>query len=331
MVQEFGGVGNYKSLARIFVDGKIQDRFTRMAEAVQKFIDEVGPELQNLSLVITQLYDEPLRDVKALNVQDVFRQDLSSAKKFLSIYNRLFGTLDHNLALMASNFGLPEFLETNGCSRDMIGYIQKCVGKYWNQTYGTLIKKFSTIKADIDDMRVSLTKQMEIMEALGRVNYYEGLQKSADVKTWFDKEKSIFFERLVVHAKVDDAELQKVRATYIRSKEKLRGSIISILKNSREDFASDWGSHQGKLAKSIIATTYLVGFYKQLRLTRKKWTARGIGKTLRLIRSKLSGEDKELSATGDKLSASSDFVFAGQLGPGSVDALINSLEELANS
>jgi len=225
----------HELLVRMFVQGNVQDRFIRISLALKNFIDNEAIIIETVNTRINQFYKKPLSNFteNETEIEEYFRRDYEEATKSLRNYLRLWGTIDTNLALMSSNFRLPEFLIANGIPKEEIIFFQREVEAYWNGTYGKLVNKFSRIKEDLLVLHNTLDKEIKIIQGMPQVNYFNGFKQSEELRRLFLFERQVFW-KIVEESKIKPQDVDEARKLYYSTKKQSRAVLLTYLEVIKE-------------------------------------------------------------------------------------------------
>ncbi len=180
-------------LVRVFVEGNVQNRFIVLADKLDDFIRGNAPILEKVNANIDWYNTLPLGKATSTAMINFYRADTEQAKKGLSIYNRMFGMIDFNRAMAASNFGLPQFLAENGLPKSQIEVYQTEIRQYWKETYGAISDKFGRCMDPLQGMRATLQTEIDWLEQIPSLPHLEAYDREKALNKLFEKERDAFY------------------------------------------------------------------------------------------------------------------------------------------
>ena len=263
------------SVAKEFCDGKVEQKFFIMAQAVKSFIDAVTPQLETINILLNQEFALPLKDIDGNKTKAMTKTNITEAKKFLSLYNRTFGQIDLHLGLMTSNITLPLFIKDCGLEFSneemykVMVIIQPEIRAYWDSTYGMLTEKFNKIRDDLMHLRDTLEEEIALLESLSTTPYYEGIEKNLRALELFQEERAIFWGNLVKDAQISDDEIKVVEGIFAGHRKKLNSIISAHIEITKGGVKRDMAQTEGGVRKALLVFTYILGVLKTLYTLKK--------------------------------------------------------------
>ncbi|MDO8661105.1 MAG: hypothetical protein Q7K43_04400 [Candidatus Woesearchaeota archaeon] len=261
-------------LAKSFVEGNVQNKFYILAEAIHDFIVVISKVIEDVKILFDRLYAIPFGNIRSEELRKVWQEDLAQAEKFLSMYNRIFGRVDLNLGLIASTYDLPNFLIASGCPKELlssvVSVVQADVRQYWESSYGAILMRFNALRDDLKDLRDVLDKEILLLKQLPYKPYFEALDIVTSVKELFERERTIFWNRLVRDAKITDEEVGIIRNVFFGHQQRLKSMAVAHLGLLKKNIERDISASQTSLQRAILLLFYLWGAYKTLTELKKK-------------------------------------------------------------
>ncbi|HLD05695.1 MAG TPA: hypothetical protein VJG90_08300 [Candidatus Nanoarchaeia archaeon] len=245
---------------RIFVNGNVQNRFVLLAERLEQFIAEIAPIIERVNLSVDRFKGMTMEKVTSNEIEVSYRSDATNAKAGLSAYNRMFGQIDHHLAMASSNFGLPKFLEENGVPKALINEYQSCIHQYWDETYGLIGNKFRKILPILKDMRSTLSREVFLLEAQQKVLYFRGFDPARELHELFKKERELFY-KLVGEWRSSDfsdefTHVESICNVYLA---KAKEWAKNVMRQTQSLVKEDFTSHQEKGQRILLVLMYSLG------------------------------------------------------------------------
>ena len=263
------------AIARKFVEGNVQGRMYIIFDALRTFVDENGPIIEQINAQTILLDKQEFRAVLKMHIEDLFRKDAEGAKKSLATYNRIFGRIEHHLAMMSSNFQLPSFLAENGIDAQEIGVIQDAIRAYWNDTYGPIMQDIRTAKEKLDILRKMLDEEVKILESMPATSFFEGFEKSHELRNLFQQERSTFWE-LAKHLKASEKTFQTIDILFKIERRKIKEMILAYIRVIKKGMQTDWNETLS-IRKALLLLAYLLGAVNVFMNLKKLFVTKSVG------------------------------------------------------
>lgn len=276
-------MGAHYPLVQMFVEGRVQNRFLEIADEVHDFIELVSPELERIAVCINEFEKRPIAKVSSGLIAESMRKDLEGARRFLAIYNRMFGFTDHRLALMTTSFKLSDFLAENGIPRNLVYEVQGELREYWAQTYGPELERYSMLHRSLDELRDILRKEIEIMERLPGVGYFDGFDASAQLRVLFHEERKVFYEKIVRFAVENNHAVTQIEALIRVQAKKTKEYVSAYVSAAGKAFGADIANSKTLAQKSLVLLIYLLGAMHMVLSIRSKFLKGAVSKVQRLL------------------------------------------------
>ncbi|MBI4145945.1 hypothetical protein HY489_01260 [Candidatus Woesearchaeota archaeon] len=266
-----------RDLAQQFVEGNVQARFTLMGEVIQGFIQRNGPIIEAVNASLSLFEERMIKALSGSAVLNEMRADREKAARVLADYNRTFGRIQHNLAMAASNINLPQFLEANGVEQKYIRQFQPFISEYWTASYGVITEKFFRIQKYLGEMRDLLQQEVDGLAALetDKVIYTEGVDRAAEIRALFKRERDVFWTKLVPETKFSEEEERRVWQKLSVARDRLRATIQGYQTLLKAGFQ---GNEQAKfdIHRGILAILCVVGAIKMIKEVKKSLVGKPI-------------------------------------------------------
>jgi hypothetical protein len=241
-----------------FVEGKVQNRFTIISLALKKFIDQESPIIEDVNARLNIFSKQPFGHIIPAEMEEKVRNDAESARRSLINYNLTYGQVLHHLALASSNFNLPKFLQENGIPISEIQVFQEEVGQYWNQTYGLLVNRLSTVAIEMGLLASVLKKQVDLLEKIPNASYFVGFSHQHELIELFHQERDLFW-KIAHDIKLTKTEVKTVHNLYISARNKTKSMILAHLKLLKNSFIDEVKRSETQLQKMLVVLSYLLG------------------------------------------------------------------------
>ncbi len=248
-------------LIEYFVDGKVQRRFTEIEDALLKFIAQVSPILEEVNLRLHGINEEKYEKITGKKIEDSVRKDLAGAKMSLASYNRMFGMIDHRLAMAGSNFQFRDFAAEQGVPNDLFVEAQQELQEYWGVTYGPLVDHYAKVCNDLATLRGYLEKQIEILQQIPTRTYKEGFDLKDELRVLFAAEYKFFYDRIVPLSRMNYEHESALEKTISNHFARLKTMIKVYYKFAKTSVAKDFGDQPSKIRKALIVGIYMLGAY----------------------------------------------------------------------
>lgn len=254
---------DYSELIAKYVNGKIHQRFEALAECLAIFLKTVQPQIEDVNRGVRLFQNKSVSQINAGKYRDIMRASTEGAMRCLQLYKRTFGTVNYHLAMMSSNFGLPQFLDENGVSRSEMAEFQSSLAEYWTITYADLISFWSAIEKKLVVIQQQLTVQVKMMERLPSISYFEGFDEADKLRKLFAEEYKTFYEIMsLTQQAVSNVSRSYARINTAINREKAK--LYGVAKELKTDFRADVKNAKGRAQKSVVVVIYLVGAIKSI-------------------------------------------------------------------
>ncbi len=248
---------NYNLLTK-FVEGNVQGRIQTLYQAINTFIEESGPILEDIQQRANIMNSIPFGKLKRAIIEDSLRGDYDGAKKGLSSYNRIFGKVDLYLGLMTSNYKLPQYLKENNVPAEQIVFFQKELQIYWEDTYGYHLNHLERCLKLLKQLRDILEEEVKLLEKIPGESYLTALEENEQLAELFQKEIQIFWE-FVQTAQLQEQETNKLIASLNTQIKKVRIQMRAYTEIIRKGLGKDLLESKTNLERTLIALMFLLG------------------------------------------------------------------------
>ncbi|MEK6963732.1 MAG: hypothetical protein AABX70_04850 [Nanoarchaeota archaeon] len=284
---------------RIFVDGNVQNRFVLLAERLEQFIAETAPIIEKVNLSVDRFKGMTMETVTSEEIEVSYRKDAANAEGGLSAYNRIFGQIDHHLAMASSNFGLPEFLEENDVPKALIGEYQSCIRQYWDETYGLIGNKFRKVLPILKDMRSTLSREVFLLKAQEKVLYFKGFNPARELHELFKKERELFY-KLVGEWRSSDFsdEFTRVESICNAHLAKAEEWAKNVMRQTHSLVKEDFTNNREKGQRILLVLMYSLGAANTLLNLNLKKKAASAG--IKYLIGKIGGLKEHMEQKGVK-------------------------------
>jgi len=252
-----------------FMNGKVQQRFSLLSRTLAEFFAATQPEIEAVYHNIKMYENATLKSIRSKAYAENLRKDAEGAQACLTTYRRTFGQVDHHLAMSASNFGLPRFLEENGIPASQIGPFQDELRELWGATYGDLTATWNQIRARLKRMHDLLEQQVTLLRGILHVDYVDGFDEAEKLRELFAQERATFYEIMTI-AEKSEKGLSRLEALVSTQVKKTRMELKVALKSLQATFGKDVDAARSRSQKSLIVFLYLlgaIGAFRELRST----------------------------------------------------------------
>ncbi|MDP3729015.1 MAG: hypothetical protein Q8R18_06220 [bacterium] len=244
-----------------YVEGNVGNRIIEIYKHLDRFIGENGPVIEDIQQRTRIMDNLPFGKLKRSIIEDSLRNDLTSAKKGLAIYNRIYGRTDLYLGLMTSNFKLPEFLKNNNIPADQISYFQSELQLYWEATYGLHLNHLERCKIILDKLRNILYQEVKFLEKIPQESYLIAVDDNDILRALFQEERNTFW-LLAQTAQMKTEETNQLKNIVKTQIQKTQVEVKAFANIVKSGVGKDIEASRTLLEKSIITLTYLIGALK---------------------------------------------------------------------
>ena len=255
-------------LIESFVEGKVQNKFLEINQALIVFVAEMGPTVESVHLMLKGLNATPFEKLTGKMVTAGIRKDSEGAQKSMRSYNRMFGMIDHRLAMASSNFQFRDFLELNMVPQALVQEAEEELKMYWNETYAPLVDHYSKVRDDLEELRSLLQKQIDILDTTLTKSYPEGFDTSDELRRLFSAERKLFYDKIVPLTRKKFAHEEVLKKSIDKHLVMTRNIVKAHITYVKAGVEKDLAAQKSKTRKALIVAVYLLGAYLLLRKLR---------------------------------------------------------------
>ncbi len=200
-----------------FVDSRFNSKRDQIYLAFEKFINHVGPVLEDVRVKLSVVRSRAYGLIRTKDIKTDVERDLKNAKDFLNMYDSSFKEVHQIIESVHSNESAREFLIQQGIKiedlPEQINLFLEEVGFYWEATYGVTFSKLQRARGLLAKMTYLLKYQIDLLESLNVTNYFDGFDKSKELREVFESEYDAFQEMRKILA-FSNKEVSKVESLY---------------------------------------------------------------------------------------------------------------------
>jgi hypothetical protein len=267
-----------------FVNGKIQNKFAEISKAMEDFFTELEPIIADVYRTIKNFEAKTNAETAPNEIPDTLRKDYEGAVKGLHQYNRIFGKVDTQLAIMSSNFGLRTFLEENEFPSDKLKEFQYELNEYWQITYGDMINEWGHIRNKLEELRDILDLEVKMLATVPHMPYTEGCVKNPELRQLFYKERKTFYELMELYEATNNVLFYRVAAKLEVQLSRSKAELEAQMRIIKRDLKQDTSIAHTKIQKTLVISLYLIGAYMLLSNIKKSVAKHGLEKIKTFIR-----------------------------------------------
>jgi hypothetical protein len=291
-IKEFGDmrmVTDYAAIADdILTDRHVVGRFEKMMTATQIAINMSAPLYELGYRNLQDLKKEKILNTDPKDIVDYLHRDTASAEEARQQFARLFSILDHNMAMMTSNYNLYAFLREQKISSNEINEIQAELREYWKTTYGRMLDAFWEIKEALGDAMKLLKQEIELHQRIERDVYEDWFKDVQKLTELFLEERRIFYDRIVKGFFSITETIPHAQAWVKSQKIKLQTAMHAFIIVANQHYEQEVEQARSILGRSAIqmmyGLTFLMMVYGAKKTVVKEGTSYGIGKVVTKIK-----------------------------------------------
>src|SRR3989344_3449633 len=251
----------FQDLAINFVDGSVSRQIYYTFQVLDKFISKIGPEIEGVYAEYISFINQPFINIGRKEIENYIRGDSEEARKALQWYNVVMNSIENQLALLTSKFGLFDFLKENKISLEYLPDVNAEISKYWSSTYGPLIRNIEEISIYLKRLYLLLEEQLKILETLPKASYYLGFELEPKLKNLFEEERETFWRlaSVVENSRKDNTKLEAIFKSHVKKVKEMIKAHLKILSREAVVLKQDFRESETNLRKALVVLAYLTG------------------------------------------------------------------------